>query len=92
MHLAIQAAQAGPHPISYLCVCSLSKREIIHGSHLDLFLLTVRHIPFWFPGAWWSRHGRHWQPTIKDILELPFESARKQMVYLISELTLITPS
>jgi hypothetical protein len=43
-------------------------------------ICLVRHIPAWVPGAWWSKHGRAWRFAIHDILNIPFDRVRKQMV------------
>jgi hypothetical protein len=43
-------------------------------------ICLVRHIPAWVPGAWWSKHGRAWRFAIHDILNIPFDQVRKQMV------------
>jgi hypothetical protein len=69
----------GGTPPDFLPLCMFISAICV--AYSRLFLLIVRHIPPWFPGAWWSRHGRDWKATVKDFFELPFEHVRRQMVY-----------
>jgi hypothetical protein len=41
---------------------------------------SVRYVPAWVPGAWWSKCGRDDRKAIHDAFNVPFDRVSEQMV------------
>jgi hypothetical protein len=43
-------------------------------------ILSVKHVPEWFPGAGFKRQAREWRAVADAMLNEPFELTKKAMV------------
>jgi hypothetical protein len=73
-----RAGSAGMTPPDLLPFCEFPAYSI--RSILMTNDRTVRHIPAWVPGAWWSKFGRDWRFAVHDMFNIPFDRVREQMV------------
>ncbi|KAJ3485910.1 hypothetical protein NLI96_g4615 [Meripilus lineatus] len=49
------------------------------GSNPVDFLPILKHLPAWFPGAWWIRYSQTQRPMYESMMRYGFDEVRKQM-------------
>jgi hypothetical protein len=43
-------------------------------------ILSVRHIPLWFPGAGFHRKAHEWAATLREMVDRPHDFVKQNMV------------
>jgi hypothetical protein len=49
---------------------------------------SVKHMPWWFPGAGLKKEAQKWKPSVHAFAEVPFEATKKAMVCIAYSLYL----
>ncbi|KAK7045302.1 cytochrome P450 [Favolaschia claudopus] len=47
------------------------------GTPID-FIPALRHLPGWFPGAYYAGVARAWQPVVRQLYDYPYESVQQE--------------
>ena len=72
--LYINTAEKGVHPLVVAGV---------PGTFLVDTIPLLKHVPAWMPGAGFQRKAREWRKLARDMVELPYQAAKKHIVSFI---------